>query len=87
MGREECGGLCRSPQAEASFGEMRCRALALGAVWLGLAERTSTQRTPSQTKALNLDENGKDLTGQKDNAWQHPQGVLPKIEEIVAGKK
>ena len=34
-----------------------------------------------------LDENGKDLTGQKDNAWQHPQGVLPKIEEIVAGKK
>ena len=61
MGREECGGLCRSPQAEASFGEMRCRALALGAVWLGLAERTSTQRTPSQTKALNLDENGKEV--------------------------
>ena len=34
-----------------------------------------------------LDESGKDLTGQKDNAWQHPQGVLPKIEEIVDGKK
>ena len=34
-----------------------------------------------------IDQNGKDLTGQKDNEWQHPQGVLPKIEEIVGGKK
>jgi hypothetical protein len=34
-----------------------------------------------------IDENGKDLTGQKDNEWQSPQGVLPKIEEIVGGKK
>ena len=34
-----------------------------------------------------VDENGKDLTGQKDNEWQSPQGVLPKIEEIVGGKK
>ena len=34
-----------------------------------------------------IDQNGKDLTGQKDNEWQHPEGVLPKIEEIVGGKK
>jgi hypothetical protein len=34
-----------------------------------------------------IDENGKDLTGQKDNEWQSPQGVLPKIEELVGDKK
>jgi nucleoredoxin len=34
-----------------------------------------------------IDEAGKDMTGQKDNEWQSPQGVLPKIEEIVGGKK
>jgi nucleoredoxin len=34
-----------------------------------------------------IDENGKDLTGEKDNEWQAPQGVLTKIEEIVGGKK
>lgn len=34
-----------------------------------------------------IDENGKDLTGKKDNEWQHPQAVLPKIEEILGEKK
>ncbi|NBR71717.1 MAG: hypothetical protein EBT75_06450 [Proteobacteria bacterium] len=34
-----------------------------------------------------VDPTGKDLTGQKDNEWQPPQGVLSKIEEIVGGKK
>ena len=34
-----------------------------------------------------IDENGKDLTGEKGNEWQAPQGVLTKIEEIVEGKK
>jgi nucleoredoxin len=30
-----------------------------------------------------IDENGKDLTGKKDNDWQHPTEVLKKIEELV----
>jgi nucleoredoxin len=34
-----------------------------------------------------IDENGKDLTGEKDNEWQPPQGILKKIEEIVGAKK
>ena len=34
-----------------------------------------------------LDKDGKDLTGQPGNEWQHPSKVMPEIEKILRGSQ